>query len=356
MEKDAIYQHLLRHLFPRYYVDHREMKMEVDLDSIELFIPKGALTVNLFNTITKSIHSLEGFALGSWLKYLHRCKLCMQSIPNFSMYITHIMKLCLDKLVINDVNERFITIFTIIIVAGIYTYRVSGRTFYKLTPQILTAFFENVLKKDFKMQGDWKCLEKYLTSYHNLDDQETGFVFQTCRSADDLSELRDKAIKFISDKKDFSPFPNLMSFQCTDNPLATYLTAEVLYTIEPALLAELSSYSLDRSLSTTDPDEESNSNLLSNFRVETNPALEYGQSSKTSGDDIGDARELPYHAYLESHILNLKRLVSGFSSNTENSNSGESSDSAVIRLVTGFRCLKLKVDHTISLLGYLEVE
>ncbi|GFY43455.1 uncharacterized protein TNIN_488791 [Trichonephila inaurata madagascariensis] len=355
MEKDAILQHLLRHLFPRYYVDHRKINMKVDLDSIEPFILKGALTVNLFNTITKSIHSLEDFALDFWMKYLHQCKLSIQSIPNFSMYITHIMMLCLDNLDANDMYEKFINICATVIVSGIHAYRASGRTFYKLTPQILTVFFENVLKKDFKKQGGWESLEEYLVSYY-LDYDETDFVFQPCRGDDDLLELREKTITFFSDKTDFSPFPNLMSLQYTDNLLATYLTAEVLYTIEPALLAELSSYSLDTWASTSDPDEESNSNLLPNFGVETNPIFECGQSSEASGDDGGDTRELSYHTSLESHILNLNRLVREFSSNTENSNSDESLDSAAIRLATGLRCLKLKLEHAISLLESLEIE
>ncbi|GFV12474.1 uncharacterized protein TNCV_1792531 [Trichonephila clavipes] len=298
MEKDAIFLHLLRHLFPRYYVDHREMKMKVDLDTIEPFIPKGALTVNLFNCITKSINSLEVFALDFWMKYLHQCKLSIQSIPNFSMFISHIMMFCLDNLIANDVYEKFINICAIVIVSGIHAYRASGRTFYKLTPQILTAFFENVLKKDFEKQGGWECLEEYLVNYY-LDYDETGFVFQPCD--DDLLELREKATTFFSDKKDFSPFPNLMSLQYTDNPLATYLTAEVLYTVEPSLLAELSSYSLDTWASTSDPDE-SNSNLLPNFGVETNPILEFGQSSETSRDDGGDTRVILPHLLGRSYF------------------------------------------------------
>ncbi|GFY43454.1 hypothetical protein TNIN_488781 [Trichonephila inaurata madagascariensis] len=79
----------------------------------------------------------------------------------------------------------------------------------------------------------------------------------------------------------------------------------------------------------------------------------FNECSKASGHDGVDITEFSYHTCLGNHIVNLKRLVNGLSLNTENSNSGESSNRAIVRLITALRCLKLKLVQAMSL---LEVE
>ncbi|GFR01139.1 hypothetical protein TNCT_457641 [Trichonephila clavata] len=155
------------------------------------------------------------------------------------------------------------------------------------------------------------------------------------------NDLEEKMLEF-SLRRDhlYSFFPDVEME--TGNRFIISLTAEVISSADASLLTELR---LEAIPLTFDRQEE-----LSLDVEKLSLKKELDQSSEVHVIDIA---EVSYRTSLGNHILNLKRLVS---SNTENSSSGESSHSGSICLFTSLRCLKLKVEHAISLLESLEIE
>ncbi|GFR01140.1 hypothetical protein TNCT_457651 [Trichonephila clavata] len=335
MAKDFLFQHLLHHLFPYYYVEY--LYIDVDVECIEAFVPKFVLTQNLFDIIAKAMYGLEDFFISIWLKDLKYHY--EESIKDAETYILHVMIFCMDKkLIIDDAYEIFVNVCALVTAIGIRTFHTTSKRFYKLTPLILTVFFEKVLKEDFKKRGGWKRLEKYLMCQGYLEYYET---YKAALKHAAFTELDKKTMEFSLRRRHvFSPFPNVEME--TGNRFIISLTAEVISSADASLLTELR---LEAIPSTFDRQEE-----LSLHVEKLSLKNELYQSSEDHDIDIA---EVSYHASLGNHILNLKRLVS---SNTENSCSGESSHSSAVCLIASLRCLKLKVEHAISLLESLETE
>ncbi|GFQ69328.1 uncharacterized protein TNCT_63231 [Trichonephila clavata] len=339
MANDALFQHLMTHLFPYYYAKHHKIQ---GFECVETFVPKGALTENLFDIIAKAMHSLEDFIIYSWIESL---KYNSESVKDFETYILHVMMFCIEKkTLLNDIYERFINVCSLVTIIGLHTFFTTGKKFYKLTPRILTVFFEKALKEDFKKRGGWKRLEKYIMFQDYLEYNEL-----LCDAQSPCVEFDEKSIEFASRRCHvYSPF--LISEE-TENDFASDLTVEVISSIEASLLAELRSSTQDVSPSPSNFQEQLNSGM-EKLRMEEEIARARGESSKASGDDSFYIEE-SYQICLENHIVNLKRQIRQFNLNTDILSIGESSDNAANRLITGLRHLQLKIEHAILLLDSL---
>ncbi|GFY40363.1 hypothetical protein TNIN_137321 [Trichonephila inaurata madagascariensis] len=333
MANDALFQHLMSHLFPYYYAKYHKI---VGFECVETFVPKGALTKNLFDIIAKAMHLLEDFIICSWIESL-KCN--SGSVKDFEIYILHVMMFCIEKkTLIHDIYERFIHVCALVTVIGLHTLFTTGKKFYKLTPLILTVFFEKALKEDFRKRGGWKRLEKYMMQQDYLEYHEL-----LCAAKIPWPEFDEKAIEFASRRSHvYSSFLPLE--EEIENDFASELTVEVISFTEPSLRTELSS-STQHVRPPTPNFQEDLCSSVGKLRLEE----EIGESSKAPGDDSFYIEELYYEINLESHIVKLKRLINGFNLNTEISGIGESSDNA-INLITGLRHLQLKIEYSISLL------
>ncbi|GFQ69327.1 uncharacterized protein TNCT_63221 [Trichonephila clavata] len=332
MANDALFQHLMSHLFPYYYAKYHNVP---GLECAETFVPKGALTENLFNIIVKAINLLEVFIICSWIESLEYNS---ESIKDFETYILHVMMFCFEKkTLIKDIYERFINVCSLVTVIGLHTFFTTGKKFYKLTPRILTVFFEEALKEDFKKRGGWKRLEKYLMCKDYLE-----YYDLLCGVPIPIAEFDEKATEFASRRNHvYSPF--LISQEETENHFASDLTVKVISCIESSLLTELIS-TQDARPATSNFQEE-----LSLGAEKLRIKEEICESSKASGDDSIYIEE-SYHICLENHIGNLKRQIN---LNTDISSIGESSDKAALQLLTGLRNLQFKIEYAFLLLNSL---
>ncbi|GFY40362.1 uncharacterized protein TNIN_137311 [Trichonephila inaurata madagascariensis] len=332
MGQDALFRHLMNHLFPYYYAKYHNVP---GFKCVETFVPKEALTENLFDIIAKAMHLLEDFIIYSWIESL---KYNSETVKDFEIYILQVMMFCIEKkTLINDIYERFIHVCALVTVIGLHTLFTTGKKFYKLTPRILTVFFEKALKEDFRKRGGWKRLEKYMMQQDYLEYHEL-----ICVAKIPCVEFDERLIAFASQRRHvYSPF--LFKREEKEYDFASDLTVEVISFIEASLRNELRS-----STQYVRPSPFNFQELISGIG-KLKMEEEIGESSKASGEDSFYIEELYYETNLESHIVKLKRLINGFNLNTEISSIGESSDNA-INLITGLRHLQLKIEYSISLL------
>ncbi|GFT18841.1 uncharacterized protein NPIL_232911 [Nephila pilipes] len=338
MSNDMLFQHLMQHLFPYYYAKYK--KMAVDFDWVESFVAKGDLTENLFDVITKAIYGLEDFVVGSWLEYVTKYDLL--KTMSLEIYVSRIMMFCFNKkLVINNIHERFINICALVTGIGINIYNATGKKFYKLTPRILTAFFEKVLREDFKKRGGWKSLEKYLLSRDYVEYYETITTLMNEKNKDVLEEIDTKMMEFASRRKHlYLPLPIIE--EETNNSVISNLIVEVVSSIDDSLWTEINPSKFN-AVPSTSILQESISNPLSDSNME-----KLARSSKVSGgNDRSDACALADDTRSESPLSNIKSVFGKSNIIEGSSNLGGSSAGYVLNR------LKLNVEHVLSLLESL---
>ncbi|GFY78109.1 hypothetical protein TNIN_339901 [Trichonephila inaurata madagascariensis] len=248
MANDALFQHLTSHLFPYYYAKYHKI---LGFECVETFVPMGALTNNLFDIIAKAMHLFEAFIIWSWMESLEYNS---EKIKHFETYILYVMMFCIQKkTLIKDIYERFINVCSLVTVIGLHNLYTTGKKFYKLTPQILTVFFEKALKEDFKKRGGWKRLEKYIMSQDYLEYFEL-----LCGAPIPREEYDEKANEFTSRRSHVhSPFLPLQKE--SENQLASYLTMKVISCLDASLVTELRSSTQDVRPSTSNFQEPNSS-------------------------------------------------------------------------------------------------
>ncbi|GFV12471.1 hypothetical protein TNCV_1792501 [Trichonephila clavipes] len=239
MASDALFQHFVRHLFPYFYVKY--LKLEADSDCVEPFVAKGPLTENLFDVITKAMFELQDMLIASWVENFDRERQLMTS--SAEKYISQTILFChAQQLVIKDIYERFIVVCALITITGMYTYRTTGKKFYKLTPLILTVFFEGVLKEAFKKRGGWKRFERYIMLQDYVEYYETYSAFLTYKEQkkDIPEDIKEKMRAFESRRKHFYVLYGNIE-EGTENVHIVELTREAVKALDTSLIAELDS-------------------------------------------------------------------------------------------------------------------
>ncbi|GFY54865.1 uncharacterized protein TNIN_297611 [Trichonephila inaurata madagascariensis] len=351
MANDALFQHFLSQLFPNFYVKYKQLPVDFLDDSEEPFVAKGVLTENLFEAIAKSMFGVQSVLIASWCGRLEKDKVQMTS--SAEKYISQTIMFCSAlKSVISDIYERFIVVCGFVIFIGIYICYSTRMKFYQLTPQILTVFFENELKEDFKKRGGWKRLERYLLNQDYLEYYEKFCDYLNCDDMEQRIIMKNELLRF-SNRRNFlhSTFYDFVGMGDQDTAV---LTNRVMSSIETSLLTELAS-----PISTTGSDfkERSISSALSKLSLEKNPAFEYSKKSKVSEKDYFDVTELPFNHSLANHLSNLKRLVGSFNlrESTGGASSGVSLYKIAFDLIMNLTCFKIKLEQAILKLDIAKI-
>ncbi|GFY54863.1 uncharacterized protein TNIN_297591 [Trichonephila inaurata madagascariensis] len=237
MADDPIFRHLTNQLFPYYYVKYG--KIPLIMECTDSFVEKGVLTKYLFGTIVKAIYVLENAVASSWAVYLNTNHELMTHSPK--LYVNHVMKICrLEKELIHDVYERLISVCALVTAIGIFTYRNTCENFYKLTPLILSVFFENVLKEDFEKQGGWECFEQYLLHQGYADWYDklriSGSVVDDVANLPVEFQLKTKQLVSRRQRIDST---DIILEEIGNRLRTAYLTREVFKSIDASILNEL---------------------------------------------------------------------------------------------------------------------
>ncbi|GFV12472.1 hypothetical protein TNCV_1792511 [Trichonephila clavipes] len=200
-------------------------------------------------------------------------------------------------------------------------------------------------------RGGWKRLERYIMLQDYVEYYETYSAFLTYKKEekDIPNDIMEKVSAFVSRRKHF--YVHFASVEAQEkNVCAIKLILDAMQALDISIINELCSSTMSEMPSTSSLQESSISSSLSELTIKEEATPGFNQCSKASGHDGVDVAEFSYHTCLGNHIVNLKRLVSGLILNTENSNSGKTSNRAIVRLITALRCLKLKLVQVMSLL------
>ncbi|GFV12487.1 uncharacterized protein TNCV_1792661 [Trichonephila clavipes] len=236
MADDPIFRHLTNQLFPYYYVKYG--KIPLIMECTDSFVEKGVLTKYLFGTIVKAIYVLENAVASSWAVYLNTNHELMTYSPK--LYVNHVMKICrLEKELIHDVFERFISVCALVTAIGIFTYRNTWKNFYKLTPLILGVFFENVLKEDFEKQGGWECFEQYLLHQGYADWYDKLRISESVADVANLPEEFQIKTKQLVSRRQRIDSTDIILEEIGNRLRTAYLTREVFKSIDASILKEL---------------------------------------------------------------------------------------------------------------------
>ncbi|GFV12478.1 uncharacterized protein TNCV_1792571 [Trichonephila clavipes] len=338
-------------LFPNFYVKYKQLPVDFLDDSEEPFVAKGVLTENLFEAIAKSMFGIQSVLIASWCKRFEQDKKLMTS--SAENYISQTIAFCSAlKSVVTDIYERFVTVCAFVIFVGIYICYSTRKKFYQLTPRILTVFFEDELKEDFKKRGGWKRLERYLLSRDYLEYYEKFCVYVNCVETEKRIIMKNELLRFFN-RRHFlnSSFYNFVGMGDQNTAV---LTNKVMSSIETSLLAELA---LPISTTTSDFKELSISSALSTLSLEENPAFEYAKNFQVSERDDFQLIELSFNPSLANNLPNLKRLVGGFNlrGNTASSSSGASLYKIAFDLITNLTCFRLKLEQAILQLDIAQI-
>ncbi|GFQ90854.1 uncharacterized protein TNCT_593121 [Trichonephila clavata] len=140
-----------------------------------------------------------------------------------------------------DIYDRFLIVITFVNYLEDMIYCTTAKKYYVLTPKILTVFFENVLKEDFKKRGGWKRLEKHILNkkYLEYHDECLAYDFVAEDIPKDLKrKLRDSYAPLCNSVPTIAEIIN-------SDFLIQNLIREVLHSVDTSLLMELSSPTLN---------------------------------------------------------------------------------------------------------------
>ncbi|GFS48958.1 uncharacterized protein TNIN_280871 [Trichonephila inaurata madagascariensis] len=164
MASDPIFTHLIQELYSDSYV----ARLGSISDIIKDCKPKGYLTKSLLELLPKVFDVLEIVVKICWSNYIDEN---LQSMVDSAVaYVSYAMMGCwIERNTVPDIFDRFLIALTFVNYLADLIYCTTAKKYYKLTPKILTVFFENVLMEDFKKRGGWKRLEKHILSKNYLE-------------------------------------------------------------------------------------------------------------------------------------------------------------------------------------------
>ncbi|GFR22357.1 hypothetical protein TNCT_159481 [Trichonephila clavata] len=337
MTESALFQHFVHQLLPYYYVHFSTMGE--DLDPIKPFVPKGVLTENLFDINYKVFYCLQDLIISSWNKSLAHSDVLIIKSPR--LFVKYLLVFCLAKgHLIKSFWERFITVCASVMVIGTHVSYMNSKKFYKLTPRILIVLFEEVLKQDFKNQGGWKRLERYLIHKNYLEYYEAFRHFRLKPLQGIPPETIGKIIEFSNCRQYF--YKSDVNVRIWENEsMIIKLTSEVFLAIDHTLLIELFPLSEDQGASSP-----------VDSATRRSSELTPSKSGKNLQADNFRVEDLAYDGFLQSHLLNFKKL-SRSSQDPESSNSGESLDNALNNIRKSSKLVKQKMECALSILQSL---
>ncbi|GFU44329.1 uncharacterized protein TNCV_3617771 [Trichonephila clavipes] len=227
MRRDPTFQNVLEVFFRCSYMESSDLHMVLGKDITR----KGHLTKNLFDLIADAFAVLEISIHGAWsLQLSNNRRAMMQSAEK---YVCNIMCMCwLEKTVVTDIYDRTLSVIALVKYMSEAIYFISGKRFYKLNSRILTVFFENCLREDFKKRGGWKRLEKHILSrkFREYHDECAAYHFVIDDIPDDLKRKIRLAFASTSGLPKEVPGERI-----------NYLTVEVMWSVGTSLLNEINS-------------------------------------------------------------------------------------------------------------------
>ncbi|GFS48962.1 uncharacterized protein TNIN_280901 [Trichonephila inaurata madagascariensis] len=158
MANDPIFRHLAKEVFS---IPNVEI-LNLNLDNNEYSKSEIALIKNLLDVFPKVFAVLEISIKRNWTPYIDTyIKELMLQTPE--LYVGVMLTFCCKE---NegavDIYDRFLNVFALVNYITNMVFTTTGANFYELSSQILTVFYENVLRQDFDERGGWKCLKKYI--------------------------------------------------------------------------------------------------------------------------------------------------------------------------------------------------
>lgn len=291
-------------MFPYFYVKY--CKISLDVESSDSFVMKGILTKDQFEIISKTFYVLGCILLFPWLKYLDEHSALMALSPKH--YVSIVLKACFIENHLNcNIHESFISVCSLVTVIGKYIYTKTNRIFYRLTPLILTVFFENVMKKKFKRRGSWKRLEKYLARERFSDWYDSFESSMHLMDHFDVlpEEIRTK-VKELTLRRKIVLASDMTIKGIEKEYQISHLTLKVISLVETSLLYELCWLSLDEEQCTSKPDDVSglNSSRCSSTVClkESKTTSELNQIPNNLAKDTSYIRILNDSSFIKDHF------------------------------------------------------
>ncbi|GFQ71839.1 uncharacterized protein TNCT_713881 [Trichonephila clavata] len=305
MANDPIFTFLIQELHSDSCVENLDSTSDIVKDCK----PKGLLTKRLLELLPKAFVVLEIVVKDCWSSYIDENLKTMVASPE--LYVSHIMMLCwIEKSTIPGIYDRFLIMFPLVKYVANRVYRSTAKKFYRLTSKILTVFFENVLREDFKKRGGWKRLEKHILNKKYLEyyDECLPYDFVIDDVPEDLKQrMRDS----------YSPLQTLDAIFIKKNTnnfnIMQDLIHEVLNSVETPLLNELSLPTLNEEHSVSKEAERSDSteaNVLKKGSAATSRLNEL--SSPTLSVEHLISKETGRSNSTEANVLEgLEKMPSG---------------------------------------------
>ncbi|GFS86943.1 uncharacterized protein NPIL_464241 [Nephila pilipes] len=339
MSDEVLFQHLMDHLFSFYY---GKIGLCLDCKQCGPFVAKGALTQSLFEMIAKAIFVLrKGLS-----KELEWVKTQVMSSPE--KYVRCLMMICLsEEFSTSNFFQKLINVCSVVTELGIDAYKSYKRKFYKLTPRILTVFFENNLKGTFNKCGGWKQLEKYLSGqdYLQFSGEWTTYLDDEC-GGKFPKKVREGLSEFFRIRKQWSNPPKLYKPPRKQDPnLWNNLTIQVVSTLDASLLAELEVSSTDEKGSTSTLDEKSKS--LSELGAVGGRSREHSVTSER--DEASEGTD-----DIEATLSDIKNMFKELLSETASPSSDETAKRLASNLGPFFERLKSNLERVVSILNLME--
>ncbi|GFY69712.1 uncharacterized protein TNIN_40461 [Trichonephila inaurata madagascariensis] len=250
MASDPIFTHLIQELYSDSYV----ARLGSISDIIKDCKPKGYLTKSLLELLPKVFDVLEIVVKICWSNYIDEN---LQSMVDSAVaYVSYAMMGCwIERNTVPDIFDRFLIALTFVNYLADLIYCTTAKKYYKLTPKILTVFFENVLMEDFKKRGGWKRLEKHILSKNYLE------YHYECSAYDFVYDNIPKDLKQKM-RESYAPLlasdSNITQIR-TGKLLMQNLVREVLISVTTSFLTELSPPSLSEEQSDSEETEGSSS-------------------------------------------------------------------------------------------------
>ncbi|GFU25114.1 uncharacterized protein TNCV_3360461 [Trichonephila clavipes] len=246
MPSDPIFQHFLEVFFPYSYMEASDLHMVLVKD----ITPKGPLTKNLFYLIADTLDVLDISIHDAWSGHIGKERRAMMQSVKF--YVWHVISMCwVEKLVVADIYDRTLSVVALVRFVSEMFWFTSGKKLYQLNSRILTVFFENSLKEDFKKRGGWKRLEKHILNrkYKEYHNKCAAYRFVFDAIPDDLKlEIRQSLVSRFD-------YPKELHSEKIDD-----LTQEVMSSIGFSLLNEINSPKINEGKSVSKEAEGSSSN------------------------------------------------------------------------------------------------
>ncbi|GFT55504.1 uncharacterized protein TNCV_1326711 [Trichonephila clavipes] len=257
MANDTIFGHLIKEVFSNPNVE----MLNLNLDKNKCCKSEIALIKNLLDAFPKVFAVLEISIKRNWSYIdIYMKELLTQSPES---YVGVMLTLCCKE---NegavDIYDRFLSVFALVNYVTNMIFTATDENLYELSSQILTVFYENVLRQDFYKRGGWKCLKKY------IQDKKYVKCFHDCEKHKFVTDDFPKNLKLkIRDSFSSQPpsIPRTYEMEAEFVRMVDDLKSKAMSSVKISPLNGLNSPKLDNNLSVSKETEISNSSKANIF-------------------------------------------------------------------------------------------